>query len=66
MKANLDGTGQEVVVSGIDGWGLDVEGNHVYWVDHRGDRSIMRATLNGDNVQIIKELPGGAYDLAVE
>ena len=66
MKANLDGTGQEVVVSGIDGWGMDVEGNHVYWVDHRGDRSIMRATLNGDNVQIIKELPGGGYDLAVE
>ena len=66
MKANLDSTGQEVVVSGIDGWGLDVEGNHVYWVDHRGGRSIMRATLNGDNMQILKELPGGAYDLAVE
>lgn len=66
MKANPDGTGQEVIVSGIDGWGMDVEGNHVYWVDHRGDRSIMRVTLNGDNVQIVKELPGGAYDLAVE
>ncbi len=65
MKANPDGTGQEVIVSGTDGWGIDVEGNHVYWID-REKHAIMRATLNGDNVQIVKELPGGGYDLAVE
>lgn len=66
-RANLDGTGQEVVVSDIDGWGLDVEGNHVYWTDQRaGPTNIMRATLNGDSVQIVKELPGALYDLALE
>ena len=53
LRANLDGTGVEDLVSGLgvpSGIALDVENDTMYWADW-GTRKIQRANLDGSNVR---------------
>lgn len=62
LRANLDGSDLEVVLSGLifpRGVALDTAGDHVYWTelgsagDGPSSRRIARSTLDGDNVETI-------------
>ncbi|XP_038051569.1 uncharacterized protein LOC119724541 [Patiria miniata] len=65
-RAFLDGTGFEVVVSGLqtpEGLSLDVENRVMYWTD-TGSDLIQRATLDGQNRSLVLNLsdPAGAVE----
>jgi hypothetical protein len=52
-KANLDGTGAHVIVSGLDDpAGVAVNSTHIYWADFRAG-AIMEASLNGTGVKTL-------------
>jgi hypothetical protein len=53
-RANLDGTGAEVLITGMTGIGiaLDLVGEHIFWGDWNVPRKIRRANLDGTDAQI--------------
>ena len=54
-RANLDGSGQELLLSGLTnprGLALDVDGGKMYWSDTQ-DNSMYRADLDGSNLEPI-------------
>ena len=70
QRANLDGTGIEVVVPSLEhpqAIALDLDGGKIYWTDDFSDK-IQRANLDGSNVQDlvtdIKGPKGIALDIA--
>jgi low density lipoprotein receptor-related protein 5/6 len=71
-RGNLDGSGTEDVVTGLDyPWGiaLDLAAGKMYWtnyVDHGGADRIQRANLDGSNVEdiIVMEV-GNTCDIAL-
>jgi DNA-binding beta-propeller fold protein YncE len=55
LRANLDGSGQQVLVSGLDfptGIALDLPHGKVYWTDYQGG-DISRANLDGSNIETV-------------
>lgn len=71
LRAELDGQNPEVLVAGQDGGvtdgildlALDLENGHVYWVKTGG---IMRADLNGENVETAVEILSFVQPPAIE
>ena len=54
QRANLDGSGVEDLISGLDGptdLALDQDGGKIYWLTERGEDRIQRANLDGTEVQ---------------
>ena len=63
-RANLDGTGAEVLVSGLSEPGsiaLDLTAGKMYWTDDRA-KKIQRANLNGAGVQTLLTSAHGLED----
>ena len=70
QRANLDGTGVEVLVSGLFdgpfGITLDLAAERMYWAEENGHR-IVRANLDGTGIDpIITGLPGFPADVALD
>src|SRR5205823_6566279 len=60
LRANLDGTGKELLVSGLKpdpgvGLALDVQGGKMYWVsaDTSNPGDIRRANLDGSGQEVL-------------
>lgn len=54
-RANLDGTGMEILASGgrPSDVALDVTGGKMYWTDWAGNKNIWRANLDGSNAEVV-------------
>jgi sugar lactone lactonase YvrE len=68
-RAGLDGTGRQVLVSGLTnphGIALDLANSQMYWAEY-GGHSIRRANLDGTNiVNIVTGLSGNPAGLALD
>ena len=64
-RANLDGTGVETLVTGMNGIrGLALGGGMIYWTRVQG--LIQRANLDGTGVEDVVTISRGAFGLAVD
>jgi low density lipoprotein receptor-related protein 5/6 len=67
-RANLDGSGYQLLVPGTYGGGLalDVAGGHLYWTS-LGDHAIERVNLDGSGqTTIVSGLTGGLGGIAID
>lgn len=72
QRVDADGTNPELLVSGVDslgsavGFGIDTVNDAVYWVRiESGEADLMRAGLDGTNVEALVSVAADSTDLAV-